>query len=147
MFVFNIARIRRLCGSTDRQDSKCIFDNIHDLYAFRRKCLCAQCLLVQNAVKVSSFLSSDFSKATKPLCAPAILGAPSVAIVTRWVVFISLALKQSSTASQMSSPRVLHFSVISSTICSCGPAEFTYWQNSAICSLSPLSLDSSQAIE
>ena len=47
----------------------------------------------------------------------------------------------------MSSPRVWPFKGINSINSSCGPAEFTYRQNSAICSISLLYLDSSQAIE
>ena len=57
------------------------------------------------------------------------------------------ALKHSKLALQISSPRVWSFSGINSIISSRGPAEFTLWQNSAICSISLLSKDSSQAIE
>ena len=75
------------------------------------------------------------------------LGAGSVATDIRWVVFMPFVLKHSKIALQISSPRVWSFSGIKLIIYSCGPAEFTYRQNSAICSISLLSLDSSQVIE
>lgn len=68
----------------------------------------------------------------------------SVATEIRWLVFISLVFKQSNTASQMSSPRVWPVSGINSMNSFCGPAEFTYPHNSAICSILLTSFDSSQ---
>jgi len=82
-----------------------------------------------------------------PFCVPLILGTPSVATDTMLVVFISLAFKQFTTASQMSPLRVWPFSGINYIFSSCGPSKFTSLHNSAICSISLTSLDSSQAME
>ena len=50
------------------------------------------------------FCPATSAKSHEILLRPIILGAPSVATDTRWVVFISLSLRQFNKASQMSSP-------------------------------------------
>lgn len=87
--------------------------------------------------KVINSRSNDlWSELTEPFCDTRMLGAPSVEIDTRQVVFSPFACKHSVTASQISYPHVWPFSSISLINSFCNPFELIYLNNSADRSIS-----------